>query len=125
MHAGYARGARPELELPPDLPLRLGHSLLACTIDRSLCAQALYSNIVLTGGSTLFPNFRERLVRELRSLVPTEYAINVSAAKAPLLSAWHGGSSFAASEEYASQVVTKREYQEHGHALCRQRFAAA
>ena len=86
--------------------------------------QALYSNIVLTGGSTLFPNFRERLTRELRSLVPGEYAINVTASKAPLLSAWHGGSSFAASDEYATQVVTKREYQEHGHSLCRRRFLA-
>uniref|UniRef100_A0A6B2L6W2 Actin-related protein 6 n=1 Tax=Arcella intermedia TaxID=1963864 RepID=A0A6B2L6W2_9EUKA len=39
--------------------------------------ELLYSNILLTGGNTLFPGFKERLEIELRQLVPTEYKINV------------------------------------------------
>ena len=42
--------------------------------------EPMYGNIVLTGGSTRFPNFAERLERELRSMVPAEYALNVTAA---------------------------------------------
>jgi len=86
--------------------------------------EALYSNILLTGGSSSFPNFEERLRRELRQLVPSEYEIGITSAAQPTLSAWRGGSIFASSDEYASQVVTKKEYREEGHALCRRRFAA-
>ena len=84
--------------------------------------EALYSNIVVTGGSTLFPNFEERLRRELRALAPTDYAIGVKAAPQPLLSAWRGGSLFAASEGFAAQTVTREQYREGGHSLCRRKF---
>ena len=80
------------------------------------------SNIVVTGGSTLFPNFEERLRRELRALAPTDYAIGVKAAPQPLLSAWRGGSLFAASEGFAAQTVTREQYREGGHSLCRRKF---
>lgn len=36
-----------------------------------------YQNIVLTGGNTLFPGFRERLEAELRSLVPAHLPMSV------------------------------------------------
>lgn len=36
-----------------------------------------YQNIVLTGGNTLFPGFRERLEAELRSLVPAHLPVSV------------------------------------------------
>ena len=96
-------------------------SVGACVADMH---EPMYGNIVLTGGSTRFPNFSERLERELRSMVPAEYALNVTAAADPLLAAWRGGSIFAAADDYPMHVVTKAEYREHGHALCRQRFAA-
>uniref|UniRef100_A0A0A9GTL0 ARP906 n=1 Tax=Arundo donax TaxID=35708 RepID=A0A0A9GTL0_ARUDO len=37
----------------------------------------LFESIILTGGSTLFPRFTERLERELRSLVPDDYKIKI------------------------------------------------
>lgn len=37
----------------------------------------LYQNIVLTGGNTLFPGFRDRLEAELRSLVPAHLPVSV------------------------------------------------
>jgi len=86
--------------------------------------EALYGNIMITGGCSLFPNFKERLERELRQIVPTEFDIGVTAAAAPTLSAWRGGSIFASNDDYPAQVVTKQEYREEGHALCRRRFSA-
>ena len=35
-----------------------------------------------------------------------------------------GGSLYAAAESFPSQTVTRAEYQEHGHSLCRRRFLA-
>lgn len=37
----------------------------------------LFESIMLTGGSTLFPQFAERLQRELRPLVPEEYQVKI------------------------------------------------
>ncbi len=87
--------------------------------------EALYANILLTGGSTRFANFEKRLRAELRSLVPSDYTIELTAASDPTLAAWRGGSIFAASDEFDSAVVTKEQYREEGHSLCRRRFAAA
>lgn len=37
----------------------------------------LYKNIVLTGGNTLFPGFRDRVYKEVRALAPVEYQVSV------------------------------------------------
>ena len=87
--------------------------------------EALYANILVTGGSSRFPNFEERLQRELRALVPSDLPIGFTAASDPTLAAWRGGSIFAAAAEYDSAVVTKEQYREEGHALCRRRFPGA
>ena len=93
----------------------------ACSPD---LRESLFGNIVLTGGSSLFPNFAERLQRELRALVPSDFEIGVSAASEPINSVWRGGSIFAAADGFQAQTVTRAEYHEHGHALCRRRFLA-
>lgn len=36
-----------------------------------------YKNIVLTGGNTLFPGFRDRVYKEVRALAPVEYEVSV------------------------------------------------
>lgn len=84
--------------------------------------EALYSNVVVTGGSSRFPNFGERLQRELRALVPADMEIGLTHASDPLLATWRGGSLFASSEAYPSQTVTRAQYHEEGHSLCRRRF---
>ena len=83
---------------------------------------ALYGNIVLTGGTSLFPNMAARLKAELRALVPGDTEIEITSADDPIKAAWSGGSMFAATDGFKKQVVTKEEYQEHGSALCRKRF---
>lgn len=84
--------------------------------------EVLYNNVVVVGGSALFPNFEDRLRSELRQMVPAEYNLNVTRLPDPQLAAWQGGSIFAAADTFDSQVVTREEYREHGHALCRRRF---
>lgn len=104
------------------LPECIVQAAEACPPDMR---EALYANILVTGGSSRFPNFEERLQRELRALVPSDLPIGFTAASDPTLAAWRGGSIFAAAAEYDSAVVTKEQYREEGHALCRRRFAGA
>ena len=86
--------------------------------------EALYSNIVLTGGSIQFPNFEERLRQELRALVPSDIEIDITRATDPIVAAWKGGSLFASSTNYPSQAVTREQYQEGGHHYCRRKLLA-
>ncbi|BBN03542.1 actin-related protein 6 [Marchantia polymorpha subsp. ruderalis] len=82
----------------------------------------MYSNVLLTGGSTLFNGFKERLENELRPLVPDEFEVNVQSVDDPLLAAWKGGSMLAASQDFHTAAITKREYEESGSSRCRRRF---
>ncbi|KAJ0985685.1 hypothetical protein J5N97_004041 [Dioscorea zingiberensis] len=45
----------------------------------------LFESIILTGGSTLFPQFRERLERELRPLVRDDYKLKITTQEDPIL----------------------------------------
>jgi actin-related protein 6 len=83
----------------------------------------LYRNIIVTGGNSLFENFIPRLSREVRSLAPVDFEVNIHHAKNPLTCAWEGGSRLTTQENFKSLCVTKQEYQEHGHNICAKRFS--
>ncbi|XP_048134011.1 actin-related protein 6-like [Rhodamnia argentea] len=82
----------------------------------------LYESILLTGGSTLFPRFAERLERELRPLVPDNYQVKITTQQDPILGVWRGGSLLASSPDFKATCVTKAEHEELGSARCGQRF---
>lgn len=82
----------------------------------------LYESIILTGGTTLFPRFAERLERELRPLVPEDYKVKITTQEDPILGVWRGGSLLASSPDFEAMCVTKAEYEELGSARCRKRF---
>ncbi|XP_022946637.1 actin-related protein 6 [Cucurbita moschata] len=82
----------------------------------------LYESIVLTGGSTLFHNFAERLEKELRPIVPDECKVKITTQEDPILGVWRGGSLLASSPSFEAMCVTKAEYEELGSARCRKRF---
>ncbi|KAJ3671210.1 hypothetical protein LUZ60_008636 [Juncus effusus] len=82
----------------------------------------LFENIILTGGSTLFPQFAQRLERELRPLVPDNYKVKIRSQEDAMVGVWKGGSVLGSSPEFESMCVTKSEYEEMGSARCRRRF---
>ncbi|KAI3916830.1 hypothetical protein MKW92_003447 [Papaver armeniacum] len=82
----------------------------------------LYESIILTGGSTLFPRFAQRLERDLRHLIPDNYQVKITTQEDPILGVWRGGSLLASSPDFESTCVTKSEYEEYGSARCRRRF---
>nr|ABA18089.1 actin-related protein 6 [Olimarabidopsis pumila] len=82
----------------------------------------LYQSIILTGGSTLFPQLKERLEGELRPLVPDHFDVKITTQEDPILGVWRGGSLLASSPDFESICVTKAEYEELASARCRRRF---
>ncbi len=74
----------------------------------------VYSNIVLTGGTTMFPGFAERLQRELTALAPVTMPVNVIAPPERQYSAWIGGSILASLPEFQDEWILTEEYAEFG-----------
>lgn len=71
-------------------------------------------DVFLTGGSTLFRNFDERVRDELTALLPAEAPLRVRKAADPQLDAWRGAAQWAGSSAWKTSKITKEEYQEKG-----------
>nr|XP_009916767.1 PREDICTED: actin-like protein 10 [Haliaeetus albicilla] len=72
-------------------------------------------NIVLSGGSSMFPGFPERMCLELNALFHgTGCQIQVLASPERGIAAWAGGSMAASLTSFQHAWMAKGEYQEHG-----------
>jgi len=75
----------------------------------------LYSNVVLSGGTTMIKNIEKRLEKELNLLKPTKLQeIKVIAPSERKFSVWLGGSVLSSLETFDNSWITKREYEECG-----------
>ncbi|CAJ0952446.1 unnamed protein product [Ranitomeya imitator] len=116
---GPARFRAPELLFRPDL---IGeecegiHEVLVFAIQKSDMdlRRTLFSNIVLSGGSTLFKGFGDRLLSEVKKLAPKDVKIRISAPQERLYSTWIGGSILASLDTFKKMWVSKKEYEEDG-----------
>ena len=76
----------------------------------------MFSNIVLSGGSTLFPGFAKRLQNEITALAPPTMKVKVIALppwERKILS-WFGGSLIASLSTFQQTWITKQKYEEFG-----------
>lgn len=113
------------------------HEVLIYSIQKSDMdlRKMLYQNIVLSGGSTLFKGFGDRLLSEIKKHVAKDMKIRVSSGRnrvdwltwsiilsslqiaAPqerLYSTWMGGSILASLDTFKKMWISKREYDEEG-----------
>ncbi|XP_067037626.1 alpha-centractin [Acropora muricata] len=119
LEVGPARFRAPELLFRPDL---VGeecegiHEVLAFAIQKSDLdlRRVLYSNIVLSGGSTLFKGFGDRLLSEVKKVAPKDIKIRISAPQERLYSTWIGGSILASLDTFKKMWVSKKEYDDEG-----------
>jgi len=89
----------------------LFQTIMKCDVD---IRKDLYSNIVLSGGTTMFPGIAERLTKELTSLAPAAMKIKVVAPPERKYSVWIGGSILASLSTFRQMWITKAEYDERG-----------
>lgn len=127
---GNERFVVPELLFnPSDISLR--QAGLAEVIVQSLDVlptglwPALLANVVVVGGTSKTPGFRERLELDLRSLAPVECKVRVGLPDDPIRYTWLGGAKLASNKDLLREVVvTRDEYLENGGDWTRRKFAA-
>ncbi|XP_076101868.1 actin CyI, cytoplasmic-like [Mytilus galloprovincialis] len=74
----------------------------------------LYSNIMLSGGSTMFPGIADRLKKEMEALSPSAMKTKIIAPPERLYSAWIGGSILGSLCTLGKMCISKQEYDESG-----------
>merc|ERR1712060_732101 len=86
-------------------------SIMKCDCD---IRQDMYSNVVLSGGTTMFPGIGERMTKELTALAPSTMKIEIIAVPERKYSAWIGGSILSSLTVFQPMWITKRDYDESG-----------
>ena len=84
-------------------------SIMKCDVD---IRKDLYANMVLSGGSTMYPGIQERMQKEIAALAPRTMKIKVIAPPERKYSVWMGGSILASLSTFQPMWITKAEYDE-------------
>jgi actin-related protein 3 len=137
---GYERFLGPEIFFSPEifssdftvpLPNAIDTAIQACPIDTR---RSLYNYITLSGGSTMFKHFVQRLQRDVRRACQDRYDetkkrfpnVDVKKVEANVVThafqrfaVWFGGSMLASQPEFLGYFHTKAEYAEHGPRIAR------
>jgi len=86
-------------------------SIMKCDVD---VRKELYANIVMSGGTTMFPNIEQRLSKEITALAPSTIKIKVVAPAERRYSVWIGGSILSSLSSFQTLWVSRSEYDETG-----------
>ena len=137
---GYERFLGPEIFFSPEifssdfttpLPEVVDRTIQACPIDTR---RPLYNYITLSGGSTMFKHFTDRLKRDIKKKVEGRFnatkekykdielkpvSVNVVTHAYQRFAVWFGGSMLASQAEFLGFFHTKAEYEEIGPRIAR------
>ncbi len=86
----------------------------------SVCAQ--YGNVVLSGGTTMFPGIGDRMQKELVALAPSTMKIKIIAPPERKYSVWIGGSILASLSTFQQMWISKEEYDESGPSIVHRKY---
>ncbi|XP_006744461.1 beta-actin-like protein 2 isoform X2 [Leptonychotes weddellii] len=87
------------------------NSIMKCDVD---IRKDLYANIVLSGGSTMYPGIADRMQKEIITLAPSTMKIKIIAPPERKYSVWIGGSILASLSTFQQIWISKQEYDEAG-----------
>jgi hypothetical protein len=87
------------------------NSIMKCDVD---IRKDLYGNVVLSGGTTMFPGIADRMQKELTALAPSTMKIKIIAPPERKYSVWIGGSILASLSTFQQMWISKEEYDESG-----------
>jgi len=87
------------------------NSIMKCDED---IRKDLYANIVLSGGSSMFPGIADRMQKEITGLAPPTMTIKIIAPPERKYSVWIGGSILASLSTFPQMLISKQEYDEEG-----------
>jgi len=116
---GNERFRTPEVLFQPSLIGKEASGIHDCTFQTIMKCDVdirkdLYANIVMSGGTTMFPGIAERMTKELTALAPSTMKIKVVAPPERKYSVWIGGSILASLSTFQQMWISKAEYDESG-----------
>ena len=82
----------------------LNNSIMKYDID---VRKDLYANIVLSGGTTMYPGFADRMQKEVAELAPSSMRIRIDAPPERKYSVWIGGSILASLSTFQRMWISK------------------
>jgi len=83
----------------------------ACDID---IRNDMYENIVVSGGTTMFEGFKDRLQKEVQAKASDKITVEVEAGDERKYSVWVGGSILSSLSTFQQMWITREEYDENG-----------
>ncbi|CAL4065363.1 unnamed protein product, partial [Meganyctiphanes norvegica] len=86
-------------------------SIMKCDID---IRKDLFANVVMSGGTTMYPGIADRMQKEITSLAPSTLKIKIIAPPERKYSVWIGGSILSSLSTFQTMWITKEEYEESG-----------
>jgi len=89
-------------------------SIMDCDVD---IRKDLYSNIVLSGGTSMYPHLEDRLKKDISNLAPSSINVNIHAPEERKYSVWIGGSILSSLSTFGQMWITRSEYDESGPAI--------
>ncbi|KAK9820151.1 hypothetical protein WJX72_006700 [[Myrmecia] bisecta] len=87
------------------------NSIMKCDVD---IRKDLYNNVVLSGGTTMFPGIADRMNKEITARAPSSMKVKVVAPPERKYSVWIGGSILASLSTFQQMWIAKSEYDESG-----------
>ncbi|XP_071949053.1 actin-3, muscle-specific-like [Antedon mediterranea] len=110
---GNQRFRCPEALFHPDHEIHqtIYNSIQKCDID---IRKELYQNCVMSGGSTMYPGFVDRLKKDITSLAPPTIKVKIIAPPERKYSVWIGGSVLGSLPTFQQMWISKQEYDESG-----------
>ena len=120
-HLNVERIRVPEVVFQPDLAgvdqagiVEIAEDILLGRLAGQPYQETVVKDVFLTGGYALFPNFEERLRRELRTVLPIDMSLGVRTAGDPVLDAWKGAAEWASQPESRSAFISRADWEERG-----------
>lgn len=86
-------------------------TIMSCDID---IRSDLFNNIVMSGGTTMFPGINERMTAEIKKLAPPSISVRVITPAERKYSVWIGGSILSSLNTFQENWILKDEYDEAG-----------
>ncbi|KAH0788449.1 actin [Histomonas meleagridis] len=92
------------------------HQMIHTSLDRCDMdvRKEMYSNIVLSGGTSMFKGLPERMEKEIIALATPSMKVRVFATPERKNSVWIGGSVFGSMDAFPQLMISKAEYEEEG-----------
>ncbi|KAJ5074855.1 actin [Anaeramoeba ignava] len=87
------------------------NSIMKCDVD---IRKDLYGNVVLSGGTSMFPGIGDRVQKEITQLAPPAMKVKIIAPPERKYSVWIGGSILASLSTFQNMWISKEEYEESG-----------